>query len=198
MVRLARLVGLKNPICGKCGKDWPDCGCLSTLFKEIVGIEEEFMTDRDKALRDRFDRAADDTPSTPHCFGVYRSPQSDAENCCNDCLVSAACYAVFNMQPKGDLKMTETTKTPNYQLLEARVRLGQHVAGTLIQAMSDTGTDFKVIAEAIGMSSTTLLPWFNKLIEGKPSRSAEDLEIIADIATSMDCYVRFNLVKIPQ
>lgn len=33
--------------------------------------------------------------TNPTCFGRYRSPQSDAESCCDECRVEASCMATW-------------------------------------------------------------------------------------------------------
>lgn len=38
----------------------------------------------------------------PECFGVFRSGQSDAENCCSDCLYDKPCYELYRTTRRCD------------------------------------------------------------------------------------------------
>ena len=42
------------------------------------------------------------TDKTPACYGKYRSPQSDAENCCFDCESDRACFDETKERMKSD------------------------------------------------------------------------------------------------
>lgn len=49
----------------------------------------------------------------PECFGAYRSPQSDAENCCTDCSYDNICVEVYvmNARYKNNYALYESEKS---------------------------------------------------------------------------------------